>query len=77
MPFFKLASDLGTMFPDESIITSTSGKDVLDFFVVKTREQDSASVEAFLETVQRVYVDFRSNTKSLSILVYFFDMCNC
>lgn len=58
MSFLEVASDLGPLLLNQMVVSATSCEDVFDLLIIQTRKEYSASVEALLETVQGVDVDF-------------------
>lgn len=74
---FGLVADLGAMRSNETVVASTSSKDISPLFVYNTLEEQAAGEEVFFEAAERIDIDLCMDTKAFRILHDSFQVGQC
>lgn len=74
MSLLRLTTHFWSLFFDQAVVPSTCREHVPAFLVIQTREEDTSNVEALLQTVQWVDINFSANAQPLTVLSNLLEM---
>jgi hypothetical protein len=68
---------LGTIFPDQAVIATAGGEDVLDLLVVQAGKEEATREEGLVDAAQGAHIDLARYSQTLGILIDLSQMGQC